>query len=172
MKKEKTAKQEQLRLSSLSKLSFAAEFISAFLPYGIMALIYADEWFVTDSAWKVTTGGILALCLVGLTMFLISKNKIKDSLLPLCLGWFATSFILFLLSDIINQMAMIMLFGGLGLAGAYGLDIVSKDLAKKSSTYKEAINDANKDIIKEQAKEEIKKTSKISKLLNEKVERK
>ena len=50
-----------------------------------------------------------------------------------------------------------MMWTGLGLCGAFGLDLVSKDQKRKADTIKEVRNETEKDSFKERIKKEYEK---------------
>lgn len=158
-KKQLNVKQMQTKYRALQYTTFIGEFISIFTPFIILGCINAKEWFYNEEGWKVGLGGTLALALMGIAVFLVTKkkedNKITGGYITLVVGWFAVTFVFMLLADIMNQISTIMLFGGFGIMGAFGLDMTSKSFKLKADSYKEAIGDAKKKIIKEQAEKEI-----------------
>ena len=159
-KKKKTAKQQQIKYRSLQYSTFVAEFISVLTPFIIMGAVNADEWFTTEQGWKVGLGGALALALMGIAVFLVTKKKedntITSGYITLIVGWFAVAFVFMLLSSIMEQITTIMMFGGLGLLGAFGLDMASKNFKNKADLYKEAITKAKQDVLKAQVEEQLK----------------
>ena len=160
-KKQLTASQKQKKYKAIEKITFYGEFVSIATPYIVMGAINFDEWFKSTEGWKIGVGGSIAMALMGIAVFIITKKKEdKDSTtsgyVTLLLGWLATAFVLLLLSNIINEIASIMFFGSMGIAGALGLEITSKNYAKKSKLYKEGIEKAKSKIIEEEAYEEIK----------------
>ena len=48
-----------------------------------------------------------------------------------------------------------MFFGGIGILGAFGLDMTSKNFKAKADMYKETIQKANQDVLKRQVESEI-----------------
>ena len=50
---------------------------------------------------------------------------------------------------------MIMLFGGIGLCGAFGLDIASKDFKAKADAYKEVIKKAKQNVIQQEVEKDL-----------------
>lgn len=160
-KKPLTIKQKQTRYRVAQYSTFGAEFLSILTPFIAMGIVNYDEWFLNENGWKVGLGGSLALALLGLATFLVGKkkedNKITGGFISLVLGWFAVAFIFMLLADIMDQISTIMFFGGLGLLGAFGLDLTSKNFKNKADFYKEAIEKAQQDNIKNQYEEELKK---------------
>lgn len=158
--KKKTAKQQQTKYRALQYSTFVGEFISVLTPFIIMGAVNADEWFTTEQGWKVGLGGALALALMGIAVFLVTKkkedNSITNGFITLIVGWFAVAFIFMMLASIMEQITTIMFFGGLGLLGAFGLDMTSKNFKAKADLYKETIQKAKQDVLKERVEEEIK----------------
>ena len=70
---------------------------------------------------------MLALALMGISVWLVSKKKFTNSFITLIVGWYAVAFIFFLMGKIVNDIAVIMFIGGSGILGAYGLDIANKN---------------------------------------------
>lgn len=165
-KKQLTVKQKQKRYRTFQYLTFGGEFLSILTPFITMGAINYEQWFTTEEGWKVGLGGALALALMGLAVFLVAKNKEDDKktsgYITLIVGWFAVAFIFMLLASIMEQISTIMLFGGLGLLGAFGLDLSSKSFKKKADTYKEVLGEVDTDSIKEQAKKELAKENGIA----------
>lgn len=159
-KKQLTAKQKQNKYRALQYTTFATEFLSIFTPFIVMGAVNAEEWFYNEEGWKVGLGGTLALALMGIAVFLVTKKKEDDKItggyITLIVGWFAVAFIFMLLADIMSQITTIMMFGGIGLLGAFGLDILSKDFKNKADAYKETIKKAKENVIKEDVEQELK----------------
>lgn len=154
-----TAKQLKNKYRALQYSTLGGEFISVLTPFIIMGAINYEEWFTVEGGWKVGLGGALALALLGISVFLVGKKKENESLtngyIALILGWFMVAFIFVLLANIMDQIATIMFFGGIGLCGAFGLDLFSQKFKKEADQIKKAIEEANTDIIKEKYKAEI-----------------
>lgn len=159
-KKTLTAQQKQTKYRALQYTTFASEFISIFTPFIVLGCVNAKEWFYNENGWKVGLGGTLALALMGIAVFLVTKKKedekITGGYITLIVGWFAVAFIFMLLADIMSQITTIMMFGGIGLLGAFGLDIASKDFKVKADAYKQAIQKAKENVIKEDVEIQLK----------------
>ena len=144
--KKMTVVQQKNRYRALQYTTFVSEFVSVLTPFIVMGAINADTWFQSEEGWKVGLGGALALALMGIAVALVTKNKDNkqktSGYVTLIAGWFAVAFVFLLLSSILEQITTIMLFGGFGLLGAFGLDIVSKNFKKKADLYKSAIEKA------------------------------
>ena len=157
-------KDKERRYRALRYTFFGGEFLSILAPFVTMGIINFDEWFMTEEGWKVGLGGTLALALLGLAVFLFTKKKEDDKItngyITLILGWFAVTFIFVLLSSLMEQISTIMFFGGLGLLGAFGLDLGSKDMKKKADLYKEVRAEVYKDTLKDDIKREVEEEKK------------
>lgn len=157
-KKELTASQKKTKYRALQYACFGGEILSVLAPFITLGIANADEWFTTTDGWKVGLGGALLLALVGIAVFLVSKKTEKglsNGWITLMVGWFAVAFIFVLLGSIINQIASIMLWGGLGLLGAFGLDITKGKMKEKADAYKEALGEVKKESILDEAKREV-----------------
>lgn len=160
MAKKLTTRQKQKKYRTLQYTCVGGEFISVLTPFIILGAVNADKWFKSSDGWKVGLGGALALALMGIAVFLVSykkekDNKITNGWITLIVGWFAVTFVFILLANIMDQIATIMLFGGIGLCGAFGLDLISKSFKTKADLYKEAIGEVTKDKLKEQIAQEV-----------------
>lgn len=160
-KKPLTAKQKQNKYRALQYSTFVGEFVSIILPFVIIGAANYEDWFVSESGWKVGLGGTLALALLGIAVLLVTRKKedekITSGYITLIIGWFAVAFIFVLLADIIEQIAMIMFFGGIGILGAFGLDMTSKNFKAKADLYKNAIAKAKTENLEDELKQEFKK---------------
>ena len=160
MAKVLTAKQKQTKYRVLQYSTFVGEFVSIFTPFIVMGAVNAQDWFYNEGGWKVGLGGTLALALLGIAVFLVGKKKedekITGGYITLIVGWFAVAFIFLLLTDILDQITTIMMFGGLGLLGAFGFDLTSKSFRAKADAYKDTIAKAKTDVIKDEVEKELK----------------
>ena len=160
-KKQLTATQKKNKYRTLQYLTFGSEFLSIVIPFVAMGIVNHEEWFYNEDGWKIGLGGSLALALMGIAVFLVTKKKEENSKLTngyisLIVGWFAVAFIFMLLADIMSQMSMIMLFGGIGLCGAFGLDLLSKDFKQKADAYKEVIKKAKQNVVQQEVEQDLK----------------
>jgi MFS family permease len=159
-KKKLKATQKKKLYKVASKGAFAGEFVSISTPYVVMGAINYEEWFKGTEGWKVGLGGSLALALMGIAILLVKKNKEdKESSLSgyitLLLGWLAVAFVFLLLANIMHQIASIMFFGAIGIAGALGLDIVSTNCDKQAKEYELAIKKIRGERLENQVRREI-----------------
>jgi membrane associated rhomboid family serine protease len=162
-KKELTATQTKNKYRALQYTFTGCQFLSIIAPYVVIGAVNFDEYFVYNTeGWKVGTGGTIALALMGFAVFAIGKkkdesNKYTNGYLTLGLLWLAIGFLFFMLSSILGDMAMIMVCGSAGIFGALGLNVASENMKNKADLYKKAIEEANKDGIKNKVAEEAKK---------------
>ena len=171
-KKELTIKEQHRRYKLYQYGLVGGEYVSALLPYGILAIVNRDEWFVMNpNAWQVGLGGSIGMVLVALAMFLITKKhgneKLTNGMIGLVLGWFAMTFVFFLLAQINMEIYKIMAYGGLGLLTSLGLDVGSKNFERKANDLKKAMTNAEENLKTQQATKEIleeeqKKTKKVA----------
>lgn len=162
MKKKKplTLKQKQRRERAAQYGLFAGEFAVLPIPFAAMAIANVDEWFVSNpDGWKIGLGGGIALALMGIMTLLVSKRKENQELtggyITLIIGWYAFAFVAMLLSQIMYEIYKIMAISGTGMLAAFGLDQGSKYFKKEADNHKLAIEEAKKELDKEQAKEEM-----------------
>ena len=159
-KKELTIKQKYKRYKRIQYGLVAGEYVSTLTPYGIMAIVNHEEWFVYNpDGWKVGLGGAIGMCLLAFAMFLITKKKdnekLTNGMISLLVIWYAITFVFFLLAQINMEIYKIMAYGGFGLMGALGLDIGSKNFEKKANQLKTAMDNAKTNLDTEQATREI-----------------
>lgn len=159
-KKPLTLKQKTNKYRALQYTTFVSKYIALLTPFVVMGIVNSEDWFYQENGWKVGLGGTLALALLGIVMTLVTKDDTKDNKnlgkIALVMGWFVATFIIILLEDILNQMATIMIFGSIGLCAAVGIDFANKDFKNKADLYKTTLIESKKDILKEQAKEQLK----------------
>ena len=158
-KKKLTVVQKKNKYRGLQYTTFVGEFVSILTPFIIMGAVNYDEWFTTEEGWKVGLGGTLALALMGIAVFLVTKKKEDDKItggyITLIVGWFAVAFIFMLLASIMEQITTIMMFGGLGLLGAFGLDMTGKNFKAKADQYKEIIVKGKQKKLEEEVYDEL-----------------
>ena len=160
-KKKLTAEQKQKRYRTLQYTCVGGEFVSVLTPYIVMGIANADEWFVNSSeGWKIGLGGSLAMAILGIAVFLTTKKKddetkFSNGWITLLVFWFAIAFVFMLLANIMDQISTIMFFGGIGLAGAFALDLTSKQMKKRADLYRDAIGEVQHDKLKEKIEKEV-----------------
>lgn len=155
MKKELTPKQIKKKYKRIGRICFVGEFLAIAAPFIGVGLANYREYFVEYDGTKMSLACALAFITMGVAIWLVSKRKFENSFVALIIGWVVVDGILFLLGKVINDLAFIMLYGLIGLLGAYGLDIASKAANKKADKYSEAMELAEKEMIAEAHKAEV-----------------
>lgn len=160
MKKQLTTKQKYKRYRTAQYSLVGGEYLATLTPYGVMAIVNRDEWFTYNpDSWKVGLGGAIGMVLLALAMFLITKRrdneKLTNGMIALVIGWYAITFVFFLLAQINMEIYKIMAYGGLGLVAALGLDIGSQNFDRKATALKTAMTNAQTNLQTEQATKEI-----------------
>ena len=155
MANKKTPTQRMKSYKASSRLCFAGEFLSVMTPFLIIGVAKYQDYFVEYNGTKMSLAATLAAVIMGLAIWLVAKKKFENSFITLIIGWFAVDGIFYLMGQIINDIAFIMLFGGIGILGAFGLDILSKKLDKKAEDIKKAIETANQENTVDEYKEEL-----------------
>ena len=153
-KKKLTPTQRYKRLKTTQYLCFGGEFVSVLTPFIIMGIVNFDEYFVEYNGTRISIAFALALSLMGIAVWLVSKRKFDNSFITLIVGWLAITVIFFLMGKIITDISWIMLYGLIGILGAYGLDIASKKASEKASKIKQGMELANQEEIKEEYRAE------------------
>ena len=166
-KKNKTIKQQKNKERAAQYALFTSEFAVIPIPFAIMAAVNWNEWFAYNpGGWKIGLGGTIAIALMSLAALMVSSMKedkrITGGFVAIVMVWYTLAFIALLLSEILAEIYKIMFIGGSGLLAAFGLDLGSKQMKKKADLHKSAIVEAEKELNKEQAKEEIIKDNKKS----------
>lgn len=138
---------------------FGSEFISILTPFIVIGAVKFDEFFVNNpEGWKITLGGTICLAVCGLCVLLTTRAKEKElqmnPLVSLMIVFGIIALLSFLFANILEQIAMYCFFAMLGIAGALGLDIGSKQMKAKADMYIEAKKKLNADNIYEEMKKE------------------
>ena len=146
---------QKKKYTRMSRLFFVGEFISVFTPFIIVGLVNFDKYFTSVNGTRVSIAFVLSAAIMGLATWLVAEKKFENSFITLIIGWATIDGIFFLLGELISDIAVIMLFGLIGILGAFGLDIASKSAKEKANKIQEAINQAEKDNLVEAYKEEL-----------------
>ena len=164
--------------------AFFGEFMSLLAPYIVLGAINFEDWFVQESGWKVGLGGLLGMALAGMALLLVNKKQSDDmkreagqkastavvsyEWIVLILGWIMAIVIFALIETILHQIVQIMIGGLIGILGAAGFDIAHVELKKKANKLEDDIEQATRELTREQAKQEIAESGKLHKILNKK----
>lgn len=154
VKRELTPSEELKKYNIISRVCFIGEFASIFAPFIAIGIINYDKYFVQYNGTKMSIAASLACVLMGLATWLVAKKKFTNTYVSIIVGWAMVTLIFFLLGEIINDIAYIMLFGLIGIGGAYGLDITSNSFKAKADELKTGIKAARQEEIKTAALKE------------------
>lgn len=163
-KKQKTVKQQKKTYKRLGHLCFVSEFGSVFAPFIAIGIVNYEKYFIQYNGTKISIGFALAMVIMGIATWLVAKKEFKQSFITLLVAWAMVTGILFLIKEILNDICYIMLFGWLGLVGAYGLDLGKKALYKKADRIDAQIKAAEDENTKEQYKQEFAKEQEAKKI--------
>lgn len=164
-KKPLTTKQKQKGHRVLQYTAFGGMFVSVITPFIILGIANFEEWFKSDSGWKIGLGATLGMAVVGIALFLVTykkehDSKVTDGWITLLVLWFAVAFIFKLFASIYEDIFGIMMWTGLGLASAFGLDMVSKDQKRRADAYKAARQKINQETLEDKIKKEVEEEEK------------
>lgn len=155
-KKKKSLKTQKLQHQLNSKLLMAAKPVATVLPTAVIMGVNFEEWFTKD--WKIGTGGIIAMVIMGLASLLVNKKSedksITNGYITLVIGWYIVAFVFMLLGQVMEQIWWIMMIGGTGILAGAGIDIAEQSEIKKANIIQAGTDEAEKERVKEQAKAE------------------
>lgn len=160
---QKTTKQLKSKYRAIQWTTFVGEFLSVAAPFIAIGIVNYDKYFVQYDGVKMSISFIMAMAVMGVAIFCITKKKLENSFITLLIGWIVMAFIFTMLGEMITDLATIMWFGLIGLGGAFGLDEVSKHFKKKKEFISDAEQTANKEELVERVKEEKKVKVKVVK---------
>lgn len=162
-KKNRTPTEQKRYYKRLQWGLFAGEYVSLIAPFLTIGIVNFQEYFIEYDGVKMSLAAVISFAVMGLAVWLVSKEKFENSFIAFIVGWAIVDGIFWLMGTVINDIAKIMLFGLIGLLGAYGLDIGSKRMKKKANKIQEGIDQAKKESIAKQYHEEVeqKETKKI-----------
>ena len=153
---EKTPKKLKKKYTTIQYSCFALEFVSVAAPFIAIGIANYDKYFVQYDGTKMSISFIMALAVMGFAIWGITKKKLENSFATLLVGWATFAFIFQMMGQMITDLATIMWFGLIGLAGSYGLDEASKSMAKKKERVIKAMENAEDEKDKEQYAQEMK----------------
>ena len=148
-KKPKTPTQKKKTYKRISRACFVGQFLSVAAPFVTIGIVNYDKYFVEYNGTKMSIAAIMSAAVMGLAIWLVAKKKFTNSYVTLLIGWVVIDANFFLLGQIINDIAYIMLFGFIGLLGAFGLDIASAKLDEAANKIQKGIDSAEEQLTRE-----------------------
>lgn len=152
----KTVKQQANKFGRIKWLCYIMEYVSVATPFISIAIANKDKYFVEYDGTKMSISLILGLCLMGFAIWGITQKKLENTLVSLIIKWTIVAFIFTLIGEIINDIAMIMWFGLIGLISAQCFELGSKKASQEQQKKLKAIELAREETDKDKAKEELK----------------
>lgn len=92
-------------------MTYLLQYLSMAAPYIAIGIINYDEYFVDYNGVKVSISFIMAMVVMGLTIYGTTNDKFKDTTWSLMIKFLILSFICFMLGSLISDLAMILLCG-------------------------------------------------------------
>lgn len=161
-KKNKTPSEQKKSLKRWKRTCFAGEFVSAATPFFVIGIVNFDKYFIQYDGTKMSISFFLAMSLMGFVVWAITKKKLNNSFVLFLVGWLVCAFIFTMLGEMITDLATIMWFGAIGIAGALGLQKEEEVLQAKIDKISAAQEQADKEQLVEDVKQEkAEKTIKI-----------
>ena len=160
---EKSPKKLKNKYRAIQYSCFVGEFLSVAAPFITIGLVNYNKYFVEYDGTRMSISFVMALAVMGFAIFGISKKRLANSFISLIIIWATMAFIFTMLGQMITDLATIMWFGLIGIAGAYGLDLGSRKAEKLKNKIIEAEELADKDEMVEAVKEEKKVKVKVIK---------
>lgn len=156
MSKKNSIVQKKNHYRNLEKTFGFLKYPTVIAPFITIGIVNYDKYFVEYNGTKMSIAFIMALAVMGIAIWSITKKKLENSFATLLIGWATLAFIFQLMGQMILDLSTIMWFGLIGLGGAYGLDEASKSMAKKKERVIKAMENAEDEKDKEQYAQEIK----------------
>lgn len=155
-KKPLTPTQEKKKLKAISFACKFGQWGSLIAPFVTIGIVNFNDYFVEYDGWKVSIAGILAAFVMGVVVFTIVNQKIKNSYGVLIIKVAIITAILFLIERLVYDLKYIMLFTLLGIFGALALEKTSEKLDKKADKVQKGIESAEEQMTREAYLDEVK----------------
>ena len=155
MAKKKTIKQKKNKYRNLEYTFTGASYVSALSPFVAIGLANYDKYFVEYDGTKMSIAFVMALAMMGIALWGITKKKLENTLVSLMIKWTICAFIFTMLGQMITDLATIMWFGLAGLFGSYLCDEGSKRMKSKKERVVENMKKAEDQKDVEQYSKEI-----------------
>ncbi len=153
-KKQLTPSQRKRRFVIGSYGMLAGEIAAFLAPFITVALVNYDKYFVQYEGTKTSIGFIVAMGVMGFTIWGIAENKFKNTFALLLIKYVLFAFSFTMLVQLMNDIAYIMWFGLIGLLASFGIDAGRKQLKKKIKNFDEAKKISDQQDLVEEYKEE------------------
>ena len=155
-KKQKTIKQQANVYRNIKFGCLGAEFLSAIAPFVAIGIANRDTYFVDYNGTQISIAMYLAFAFMGIAIYGITTKKLENTYMGFILKWAIVATIFTMLGQIINDIAMIMWYGLIGLLGSQGFELGAKSAKKEQQKLLNAIETAKTENNVAQAKNELK----------------
>ena len=155
-KKPLTPTQQKKKLKAISFACKFGQWGSLIAPFITIGIVNFNDYFIEYEGWKVSIAGILAAFVMGVVVFTIVNQKIKNSYGVLIIKVAIITAILFLIERLVYDLKYIMLFTLIGIFGALALEKTSEKLDNKAGKIQEGIESAEKRMTEEAYLDEVK----------------
>lgn len=156
-KKQKTTKQKKKYYNNLGMLFEGCSYLSVLTPFFVIGIANYNEYFVEYDGTKVSIAFILAMAVMGFSIWGITKKKLENSFVVFIVKYMVIALIFTLLKQIMADISTIMWFGLIGLFVALGFNEGNKSMVKKRDRVKKSMEDAEDEANKQQYAEELRK---------------
>lgn len=160
MRKEKENLTPTERLKSLKAKKrglFLGEIGCAVAPLGVLSALNFKEYFIQTEAWRTSVSFAMLVGGTLVTVALITKDKLKVNLLNALIVLGVIDGFLWILGNLITQLAYILLYVILGFVGAFILELKKKGEVDEIKRLEEGILKGQTDIIADEYKAEVEK---------------
>lgn len=156
-KKNQTPTERLKALKTKKRALFGAEIGCAVAPLGILTAINFREYFIDNAAWRTSLSFAMLVGMTLISVGIIAKDKLKINLLGALLGLAVVDLFLWVLGELITQLAYILLYVIIGFVGAFICELKKRGETEAIKELEEGIKKAKTDIIADEYKEEIAK---------------
>ena len=159
-KKNRTPRERQKYYKKSAFGLLTGEIASMLAPFFTIGIVNFDKYFVKQDGWTISIGFFIAMTVLGFTVWGVAERKFEGSFVLFIFKYAAIALSLTLLQAIINDIAVIMWFGLIGLFAAFGLDKARQDVKSKlknlENNAKAAYDQQEIEEIKQESKDKVK----------------
>jgi len=170
MGKEKQNLTPTERLKALKKKKtglFLGEIGCAVAPLGVLSALNFNEYFIQNEAWRTSVSFLMLVGGTLVTVALITKDKLKVNLLNALIVLGVIDGFLWILGNLITQLAYMLLYVIIGFIGAFILELKKKGDVEEIKKLEEGILKGQTDLIADEYKAEVEKQKVKIRIKNE-----
>lgn len=141
------------------------EIAAVVAPYFTIGMINYNKYFIRQDGITVSIGFFIAMSVLGFTVWGIAENKFKNTFILFIFKYVAFALAFTFLQAVLNDIALIMWIGLVGLLTSYGLDKTRQGVKKKLENLKQNFKTAaDQQEVEEIKKENLQKAEKTIKV--------